>query len=75
MKPVSFVKDIKTPCSEKHEKEYSIPTLEELCQDTSCPGEELFPGGEQEALRRLDEHMEKTVHESHIATTSLYLQH
>lgn len=54
-------KDVKTPHSEDHEKKYGIPTLEELGQDTAALGEEKFPGGEQEALRRLDEHMKRTV--------------
>ncbi|KAM4743813.1 cryptochrome circadian regulator 5 isoform 2-T3 [Anableps anableps] len=54
------MKDVKTPCSEKYEKKYSIPTPEELNLDSRFLGEELFPGGEQEALRRLDEHMKRT---------------
>ncbi|XP_033479411.1 cryptochrome circadian regulator 5 [Epinephelus lanceolatus] len=55
------VKDVKTPCSESHEKKYGIPPLEELGHtDTAALGEAPFPGGEQEALRRLDEHMERT---------------
>ncbi|XP_040011325.1 cryptochrome circadian regulator 5 [Xiphias gladius] len=53
------MKDVKTPCSESHEKKYGIPALEELCQDTAAVGEEPFPGGEQEALRRLEEHMKR----------------
>lgn len=52
---------MKTPCSEKHEKTYGVPTLEELSHDTTALTKELFPGGEQEALRRLDEHMKRTV--------------
>ncbi|XP_029353429.1 cryptochrome circadian regulator 5 [Echeneis naucrates] len=53
------IKDVKTPCSDKHEK-YGIPALEELSRDTAALGEDLFPGGEQEALRRLDEQMKRT---------------
>lgn len=44
------------------ENEYQLPTLEEL--GIEMPEESssvLFPGGETEALRRLDEHMEKEV--------------
>ena len=44
------------------ENEYKLPTLEEL--GIEMPEESsavLFPGGETEALRRLDEHMEKKV--------------
>lgn len=57
---------MKTPYSENHEKEYGIPTLDELGQDVTVCGEELFPGGEQEALRRLDEHMKRTVFQCYI---------
>lgn len=49
------------PSSENHDKEYGIPSLKELGLDTTTLGEELYPGGEQEALRRLDEHMKRTV--------------
>ncbi|MED6257224.1 hypothetical protein ATANTOWER_015387, partial [Ataeniobius toweri] len=63
-KPISAphlenMKDVKTPCSEKFEEKYGIPTPEELGLESTSLGEELFPGGEQEALRRLDEHMKK----------------
>ncbi|XP_027871895.1 cryptochrome circadian regulator 5 [Xiphophorus couchianus] len=54
------MRDVKTPHSEKYEDKYRIPTLEELQLDSKFLGEELFPGGEQEALRRLDEHMKRT---------------
>lgn len=50
-----------TPCSENHEKKYGVPTLEDLGHDAAALGEEQFPGGELEALRRLDEHMKRTV--------------
>uniref|UniRef100_A0A8C7CRZ8 Cryptochrome circadian regulator 5 n=1 Tax=Oncorhynchus kisutch TaxID=8019 RepID=A0A8C7CRZ8_ONCKI len=53
------MKDVKTPCSEKHEENYGISTLEKLYQDSESLTEELFPGGEQEALLRLDQHMER----------------
>ncbi|XP_042588957.1 cryptochrome circadian regulator 5 [Cyprinus carpio] len=55
------MKGVSTPSSEDHEEEFGIPTLEDLGLDTSSLGPELFPGGEQEALRRLDEHMQRTV--------------
>uniref|UniRef100_A0A3Q2T7S1 Cryptochrome circadian regulator 5 n=1 Tax=Fundulus heteroclitus TaxID=8078 RepID=A0A3Q2T7S1_FUNHE len=54
------MKDVETHCSEENEKKYGIPTAEELGLDLTSLGEELFPGGEQEALRRLDEHMKRT---------------
>lgn len=40
---------------------YGIPTLEDLGHDPAGLSEEKFPGGEQEALRRLEKHMERTV--------------
>lgn len=54
-----FSKDVTTPCS--NSSEYGLPTLEDLGHDIAELGEELFPGGEQEALRRLDEHMKRKV--------------
>ncbi|XP_051973159.1 cryptochrome circadian regulator 5 isoform X2 [Xyrauchen texanus] len=51
---------VSTPFSKNHEEEFGIPTLEDLGLDTSSLGPNLFPGGEQEALRRLDEHMQRT---------------
>ncbi|XP_075906875.1 cryptochrome circadian regulator 5 [Nelusetta ayraudi] len=61
-KPISSptmedMNDVTTPCSK--DNEYGIPRLEDLGHDIADVGEELFPGGELEALRRLDEHMEK----------------
>ena len=56
---------MQTPCSENHKKKYGIPTLEELDHDAAALGEDKFPGGEQEALRRLDEHMKRTVFKHH----------
>ncbi|XP_036379574.1 cryptochrome circadian regulator 5 [Megalops cyprinoides] len=54
------MKGVRTPCSEKDEESYKVPTLEELGLDPLSAGPELYPGGEQEALRRLDEHMKRT---------------
>lgn len=51
--------DVSSPSSENEEK-YGIPTLDELGHDLSSLTEELFPGGEVEALRRLDEHMKRS---------------
>lgn len=54
-------KDVTTPCLENHEKSYGIPEVEDLGHDIAALPEECFPGGEQEALRRLEEHMKRTV--------------
>ena len=58
---ISCGTEVNTPCSESHEQQYGIPALEELCPDADALGEEPFPGGEQEALRRLEENMKRTV--------------
>ncbi|XP_018586695.2 cryptochrome circadian regulator 5 [Scleropages formosus] len=52
--------DICTPSSEDHEEAYGVPSLAELGFDSLNAGPELYPGGEQEALRRLEEHMSRT---------------
>ncbi|XP_063055590.1 cryptochrome circadian regulator 5 [Engraulis encrasicolus] len=50
---------VSTPCTEQEGSKYSIPTLEEVGQDPQLAHTEVFPGGEQEALRRLDKYMDK----------------
>ena len=51
-----------TPVSEDEDKSYHVPTLEELGIETPEESSSvIFPGGETEALRRLEEHMEKEV--------------
>ncbi|CAM5171923.1 unnamed protein product [Eretmochelys imbricata] len=54
------LKDCCTPCKDNHDAEYGIPTLEELGQDPEQAGPRLYPGGESEALCRLDLHMNRT---------------
>ncbi|MGH0144624.1 UNVERIFIED_CONTAM: hypothetical protein FKN15_005322 [Acipenser sinensis] len=51
--------NVRTPCSDSHEEEFGVPTLEELGQDPLKAGPHLYPGGEGEALRRLDQHMQR----------------
>ncbi|XP_041098433.1 cryptochrome circadian regulator 5 isoform X2 [Polyodon spathula] len=53
------MKDVRTPCSDSHEQEFGVPTLEELGQNPLKAGPHLYPGGEGEALRRLDQHMQR----------------
>uniref|UniRef100_A0A6J0V250 Cryptochrome-1-like n=1 Tax=Pogona vitticeps TaxID=103695 RepID=A0A6J0V250_9SAUR len=53
-------KDCSTPVTEDHEKNYGIPSLEELGQDPKEAGPHLYPGGESEALSRLDLYMKRT---------------
>ncbi|XP_073513511.1 cryptochrome-1-like [Phyllobates terribilis] len=54
-------RDCRTPWKMSYEEIYGIPTLQELGQDPSKLGPHLYPGGESEALRRLDLHMRRTV--------------
>ncbi|KAL0994616.1 hypothetical protein UPYG_G00124920 [Umbra pygmaea] len=53
------MKDIKTVSPEEQQENYGIPTLKQLGLDPECLFAELFPGGESEALRRLDQYMER----------------
>ncbi|XP_075046564.1 cryptochrome-1-like isoform X2 [Mixophyes fleayi] len=57
---IETVTDCRTPWKASYEEKYGIPTLEELGQDVKELGPHLYPGGESEALRRLDHHMKKT---------------
>lgn len=52
---------VSTPCTENHEEEYGFPTMEELGHDPQLASPEVYPGGEQEALKRLDKYMDKPV--------------
>ncbi|KAG8568157.1 hypothetical protein GDO81_013907 [Engystomops pustulosus] len=54
------MKDCRTPWKGSYEEIYGIPTLEELGQDPTKLGPHLYPGGESEALRRLDLNMKRT---------------
>ncbi|XP_069804452.1 cryptochrome-1-like isoform X1 [Dendropsophus ebraccatus] len=54
------MKDCRTPWKTSYDKVYGIPTLEELGQDPVKLGPHLYPGGESEALQRLDLHMKRT---------------
>ncbi|XP_059400437.1 cryptochrome-2-like [Carassius carassius] len=64
---------VSTSFSEYHEEEFGIPTLEDLGLDTSSLGPDLFLGGEQEALHRLDEHMQRTVWVCKLKKTQTFL--
>lgn len=68
LKPVATVdrktfESCSTPESDNDdERSYHVPTLDELGIETPDESSSiLFPGGETEALRRLDEHMIKEV--------------
>lgn len=60
--------DCKTKIEPDHDKKYGVPSLEDLGKSEKECGPLLFPGGETEALRRLDSMMEKKViHAQNIA--------
>ncbi|XP_077986104.1 cryptochrome-1-like [Glandiceps talaboti] len=43
---------------EDHDEKYGVPSLEDLGIDISTLGPSLYPGGEQEALKRMTEHLQ-----------------
>ncbi|XP_054283598.1 cryptochrome-2-like [Macrosteles quadrilineatus] len=55
--PVSVPAAARAPLDEG---KYLLPTLEKLGVDHSTMGPCLYPGGETEALRRMEEHLKKT---------------
>uniref|UniRef100_A0A8C6M6M9 Cryptochrome circadian regulator 3a n=1 Tax=Nothobranchius furzeri TaxID=105023 RepID=A0A8C6M6M9_NOTFU len=48
-----------TPISEDHGEKYGVPSLEELGFDTEGLPSAVWPGGETEALTRIERHLER----------------
>ncbi|KAG7225586.1 hypothetical protein INR49_004992 [Caranx melampygus] len=48
-----------TPLSEDHDDKFGVPSLEELGFDTEGLSSAVWPGGETEALTRLERHLER----------------
>ncbi|XP_004844852.1 cryptochrome-1 isoform X4 [Heterocephalus glaber] len=48
-----------TPLSDDHDEKYGVPSLEELGFDTDGLPSAVWPGGETEALTRLERHLER----------------
>ncbi|KAL6458963.1 hypothetical protein MHYP_G00324350 [Metynnis hypsauchen] len=48
-----------TPVSEDHGEKYGVPSLEELGFDTEGLPSAVWPGGETEALTRIERHLER----------------
>ncbi|KAI7791236.1 Cry2b protein [Triplophysa rosa] len=46
-----------TPVSQNHQQKYSVPLLDELGFDTKDLTPAVWPGGESEALRRMERHV------------------
>lgn len=53
-KPVDSPSECKTKTESDHDKKYGVPSLEDLGKSEKECGPLLFPGGETEALRRLE---------------------
>lgn len=53
--------ECKTKTESDHDKKYGVPSLEDLGKSEKECGPLLFPGGETEALRRLESMMGKKV--------------
>ncbi|NWU17072.1 CRY1 protein, partial [Cephalopterus ornatus] len=53
------MKKCTTPVSEDHDEKYGVPSLEELGFDTDGLPSAVWPGGETEALTRLERHLER----------------
>uniref|UniRef100_A0A8C8DLK2 Cryptochrome-1 n=1 Tax=Oryzias sinensis TaxID=183150 RepID=A0A8C8DLK2_9TELE len=48
-----------TPLSDDHDEKFGVPSLEELGFDTEGLSSAVWPGGETEALTRLERHLER----------------
>ncbi|XP_066265517.1 cryptochrome-1-like isoform X2 [Branchiostoma lanceolatum] len=55
----STVDNLTTPIREDHDEKYGVPSLEELGFDTDNLNPVVWPGGETEALTRLERHLER----------------
>ena len=55
----------RTPISDTHNKEFGVPTLEDLGVCMTDLGPNLYPGGETEALERMERHLKKVVKKLH----------
>ncbi|XP_025115307.1 cryptochrome-1-like isoform X3 [Pomacea canaliculata] len=56
----SHLSDCTTPWKEEFDEKYGVPTLAELGKNEEDCGPLLFPGGEMEALSRMERYLKKT---------------
>ncbi|TRY58935.1 hypothetical protein DNTS_013432 [Danionella cerebrum] len=63
-----------TPVSDDHDEKFGVPSLEELGFDTEGLSSAVWPGGETEALTRLERHLERKVKKNSSPPLSLYGQ-
>uniref|UniRef100_A0A8C3D914 Cryptochrome-1 n=1 Tax=Corvus moneduloides TaxID=1196302 RepID=A0A8C3D914_CORMO len=68
------MKKCTTPVSDDHDEKYGVPSLEELGFDTDGLPSAVWPGGETEALTRLERHLERKVKKNSSPPLSLYGQ-
>ncbi|XP_035662697.1 cryptochrome-1-like isoform X2 [Branchiostoma floridae] len=55
----STVDNLTTPIRDDHDEKFGVPSLEELGFDTDNLNPVVWPGGETEALTRLERHLER----------------
>ncbi len=60
---ISAPQTLPSQCKTSYSKEYEVPSLEELGVDLTGLGENKYPGGETEALARLEIYMNRQVFE------------
>ncbi|XP_062617610.1 cryptochrome-1-like [Saccostrea cucullata] len=58
-KPTDSPTECKTTTESDHDKKYGVPSLEDLGKSEADCGPLLFPGGETEALRRMESMIQK----------------
>ncbi|MGH0173089.1 UNVERIFIED_CONTAM: hypothetical protein FKN15_064421 [Acipenser sinensis] len=71
---VAFMGGCVTPVSDDHSDKYGVPSLEELGFDTEGLASAVWPGGETEALARIEHHLERKVKKHSSPPLSLYGQ-
>ncbi|KTG05207.1 hypothetical protein cypCar_00004268 [Cyprinus carpio] len=63
-----------TPVTDDHDGKFGVPSLEELGFETDGLSSAVWPGGETEALTRLERHLERKVKKNSVPPLSLYGQ-
>ncbi|XP_074533576.1 cryptochrome-1b [Halichoeres trimaculatus] len=62
---LDIINSCTTPISPDHDDKFGVPTLEELGFETEGLSPAVWPGGETEALKRLEQHLEKKAWGAH----------
>ncbi|XP_076471621.1 cryptochrome-1-like [Babylonia areolata] len=56
----AHLQDCETPVADDHEDRYGVPSLADLGKEETECGPRLYPGGETEAVERMERHLKKT---------------